>query len=653
MCGITGHIDGATRRSDEGNRQLAEQMAERIRHRGPDSWGIWGEKAAGVYLAHRRLAIVDLSSAGAQPMSTPDYRGHLTYNGEVYNAPQLRAELERAGYRFRGHSDSEVILYGCHKWGVPETARRLAGMFAFAYWDKQERRLWLVRDRLGKKPVYWFKVGRSFAFASEIRPLLLHPDAPRSIDRSSVTEYIRTGYIGSPHSIITDVQKLEPGAVLCYSSETESTRIEHYWRLNDALMRGHDNAYLGSPEEAVAEAETLLADATRIRLISDVPLGAFLSGGIDSSVVTALMQQQGKGSTRTFSIGYQDAAYDEGEDAARVAAYLGTEHTRFVLESRDALEIVPAISRIFDEPFADASQIPTFMVSKLAREHVTVALTGDGGDEVFAGYNRHAAAGGMLGSLGSLPRPLRSTIARAMTGLSPIQWQRLFQMVPAGVRPRSVGEKIHKLAALLPLDSRAQYRRVTSYWHDPASIVINGTERPNVIDDKQLSAIFRDQVEEFRYLDLATYLPGDILTKVDRASMAVSLETRAPLLDHRLVEFSFRLPSSLHLRGGKTKWILRQILAKHLPPELFERPKMGFAVPIGDWLRTDLRDWAESLLNERTLSDQGLLQPEPVRSLWKQHLSGRVNAQYELWVVLMLTSWVESYSEELHTTPKT
>ncbi|KQM23666.1 MULTISPECIES: asparagine synthase (glutamine-hydrolyzing) [unclassified Sphingomonas] len=647
MCGITGHIDSAMRRSDDANRRLTEAMADTIRHRGPDGWGIWGDKAAGVYLAHRRLAIVDLSDAGAQPMATPDGRGHLSYNGEAYNAPALRPELERAGYVFRGHSDSEVILYGCHKWGVIETARRLWGMFAFAYWDQQDRRLWLVRDRLGKKPIYWTKSEGSFAFASEIRPLLLHPETPREIDRSSVAEYLRTSYIAAPHSIIDGIHKLEPGAALAYSPETGDVRIERYWQLEDALARGHADPFSGSPQDAVAEAEALLSDATRIRLMSDVPLGAFLSGGVDSSVVTALMQQQGGGSTRTFSIGYQSAEYDEGEDAARVAAHLGTNHTRFTLEPRDAMAIVPNMAQIFDEPFADASQIPTFMVSKLAREHVTVALTGDGGDEVFAGYNRHAAAGGMLGRLGTLPRPIRSIVARGMTALSPRQWQRIFQVVPASMRPRAAGEKIHKLAPLLRLDSREQYRRVTSLWHDPASVVVKGSERLGVIDDKQLTSMFRDQVEEFRYLDLATYLPGDILTKVDRASMAVSLETRAPLLDHRLVEFSFRLPSSVHLNQGRTKWILRQILERYVPRELFERPKMGFAVPIESWLRSDLRDWAESLLDENVLIDQGLLRPEPIRALWQQHLSGRVNAQYELWNVLMLNAWVDAYAKDL------
>ncbi|MES2288358.1 MAG: asparagine synthase (glutamine-hydrolyzing) [Pseudomonadota bacterium] len=648
MCGIAGHIDGRARRSHDANLRIARAMASALQHRGPDGSGVWGDQTTQVYLAHRRLSIIDLSEAGAQPMATPDGRGHLSYNGEVYNAASLRPALEGVGYRFRGHSDTEVILYGCHHWGVVETARKLWGMFAFAYWDQEKRKLWLVSDRLGKKPIYWMKAGGSFAFASELRPMLLHPEAPRGIDRSSVAEYLRTGCIGSPHSIIEGISKIEPGTVVTISPGQGEIRTETYWTLEHALERGHANEFIGTPHDAAAEAEALIADATRIRLASDVPLGAFLSGGIDSSVVTAMMQAQGGGVTRTFSIGYEHSDYDEGEDAARVAAHLGTNHTRFTLGAADVLGVIPSIPQIFDEPFADASQIPTYIVSKLARQHVTVALTGDGGDEVFAGYNRHAAAGGLLAQLGRLPRPLRSAMARSMTALTPAQWRAVFKVVPKGKRPRTVGEKIHKLAPLLSLEGREQYRHVTSLWSDPAAVVVNGAERPGVIDNKRFAGLFRDRVEEFRFFDLATYLPYDILTKVDRASMAVSLETRAPLLDHRLVEFSFALPSSLHLHGGKTKWILRTILERHVPRALFDRPKMGFAVPIESWLRNELRDWADDLLSERKIANQGLLRSEPIRALWQEHLSGRTNAQYKLWPVLMLNAWIDAYMDELN-----
>ncbi len=647
MCGISGHIDSEGRRSGDANKKLARAMADAIRHRGPDGSGVWGYEAAGLWLGHRRLAIVDLTESGAQPMATADGQGHISYNGEVYNAPALRPELEQAGFAFRGHSDTEVIINGCRLWGVAETARRIWGMFSFAYWDRSERKLWLVRDRLGKKPLYWFRQGGSFAFASELAPLLLHPEAPRDIDRDSVAEYLRTGYVAAPHSILGGITKLEPGHLLCYSPDSGDIRIEPYWDLAQEVARAHADPFAGTPEEAVDEAERLLDDATRIRLMSDVPLGAFLSGGIDSSVVTALMQRHSNGATRTFSIGYTNRDYDEGEDATRVAKHLGTDHTNFVLEPSDALAVVPELPRIFDEPFADASQIPTFMVSKLARAHVTVALTGDGGDEVFAGYNRHAAAGGLLGRLGKLPRPVRSVMARSMTALSPNNWQKLAKVIPASKRPRAFGEKLHKLAPLLRLEGREQYRRVSSIWHDPAAFALGGAERPNAIDVERAADLFHDRVEEFRFLDLMTYLPGDILTKVDRASMAVSLETRAPLLDHRLVEFSFRVPSSVHLREGKTKWILRQILERHVPRELFDRPKMGFGVPVESWLRDDLRDWAEDLLSERKLKDQGLVRPEPVRALWTEHLSRRANVQYALWPVLMLGAWYDAHRETL------
>jgi asparagine synthase (glutamine-hydrolysing) len=642
MCGIAGHIDGAGRRSGDANRRLARVMADAIRHRGPDASGVWGDENAGVYLGHRRLAIVDLTEAGAQPMATPDGSCHLSYNGEVYNAHALRPELERAGYVFKGHSDTEVVLYGCHHWGVAETARRIWGMFAFAYWDGRERRLWLVRDRLGKKPVYWMNRGGSFAFASELRPMLLHPEAPSEIDRASVAEYLRTAYVAAPHSIYAEIHKLEPGALLTYAPGSGDLRTERYWDLEQEVQRAHADPFGGTPDEAVAEAEALLADATKIRLMSDVPLGAFLSGGIDSSVVTAMMSQAGGSAVRTFSIGYRSADYDESADAARVAAHLGTDHTTFMLEPEDGLAVVPQLPAIFDEPFADSSQIPTYLVSKLARRHVTVALTGDGGDEVFAGYNRHAAAGGLLGRLGRLPRPIRSAMARSMTALSPSRWDKLSRIVPRRMRPRMMGDKMHKLAPLLTLGGRDQYRRVSSLWHDPAAIMTEGAERPNIIDEARLEGLLRDRVEEFRFLDLMTYLPGDILTKVDRASMAVSLETRAPLLDHRLVEFGFRLPSSLHLHGGQTKWVLRQILGRHVPEALWNRPKMGFGIPIDRWLRGELRDWAEDLLSTGKLEAHGLVRPQPVRDLWRQHLSGRVNAQHQIWPVLMLSAWMDA-----------
>lgn len=645
MCGIAGIVDFASARDPRANLRLATAMGDALRHRGPDAGGAWADTEAGVYLAHRRLAIVELSEAGAQPMSTPDGLGHLSYNGEAYNAQDLRPELEAAGYRFRGHSDTEIVLYGCQHWGPAETAKRLIGLFAFAYWDARSRTLSLVRDRLGKKPLYWFRTRGALAFASELRPLMLHPECPRTIDRASVAEYLRLLAVPAPHSIFEGVGKLEAGAVLTVDVPRGKVAESRYWTLREAAEQGVANPFAGSPEEAVEETERLLLDATRMRLISDVPLGAFLSGGIDSSTIVALMQEVGGGNTRTFSIGYGSGEYDEAADAERVAAHLGTDHTSFILEPEDALAVIPKLPAIFDEPFADTSQIPTYLVSSLARSQVTVALTGDGGDEVFAGYNRHVAAGGLLRRLGRLPGPARAALAGAMTSLSPDAWSRLLSAVPAGVRPRAVGEKLHKLAPLLRLDEREQYRRLVSHWEDPESVVEGGRERRSPIDDASLDALLPDPVARMRYLDLATFLADDILTKVDRASMAVALETRAPLLDHRLVEWSFRVPTAIHLHNGEGKWLLRRILEKRVPRSLFERPKMGFGIPVGAWLRGPLKPWAEALLDPSRLAATGLLRPEPIRALWQSHLSGRVNAQYQLWPVLMLVAWLEAYGE--------
>jgi asparagine synthase (glutamine-hydrolysing) len=642
MCGIAGFFDFGLTRSPATNARLAKAMSDALRHRGPDREASWSSPA-GLWFSFRRLAIVDLSEAGDQPMVTPDGRGALIFNGEIYNAADLRPELEAAGYRFRGHSDTEVLLYGCHHWGVAETARRTIGMFAFAYWDERSQSLWLGRDRMGKKPIYWFQTSRTFAFASELRSLLLHDDCPRQVDRNSVADLLRLLYIPAPHSIFENVQKLEPATLLKLDARTRRLDKSTYWNLGDEVSRALADPFTGPAEDAVARTEQLLLDATRLRLMSDVPLGAFLSGGIDSSLVTALMQEAGGGRARTFSIGYRHPEYDEAGDAEKIAAHLGTEHTSFVVEPADAMAVIPDLPRIFDEPFADTSQVPTYLVSRLAREHVTVALTGDGGDEVFGGYNRHVAAHGLLRLLSRLPRPVRAGLSAMMTALPPDSWRTLLQWVPSRVRPRSVGEKLHKLAPLLELGQREQYLQLVGHWQTPDELVAIEQGRPSQLDLLREPA-FPDAVSRMRYLDLATYLPGDILTKVDRASMAASLETRAPFLDHRLVEWSFRLPSSVHLRDGKGKWVLRQILEKRVPRSLFDRPKTGFGIPVGEWLRGPLRDWAEELLNERKMSETGLIDPAPVRALWARHLSGSANGQYLLWPVLMLMSWMDVYA---------
>ncbi len=643
MCGIAGFIDLKGARTAQENERIARAMGDSIRHRGPDEGAVWGNPQVGVWLAHRRLSIVELSQAGSQPMATPDGRAHIVYNGEIYNAAELRPELEAAGYRFRGHSDTEVLLYGCHHWGVERTLSRLIGFFAFAYWDEAERSLTLVCDRLGKKPLYFCNGARSFLFGSELRPLMLHPDCPREVDRSSVAGYLRTHYIAAPDSILAGVEKVAPGEMVVFRPDRGELRRRPYWDLLEVAQRGIAAGWSGSAEEAVDAAESLISEATRVRLVSDVPLGAFLSGGIDSSTVVAMMRRHATGQVRTFSIGYTEAEYDEAPQARAVAEHLGTDHTELILEPADALAAIPSLPTMFDEPFGDMSQIPTYLVSRLARQHVKVALGGDGGDELFAGYNRHVAAGGLLGRLNAMPRGARLALSKALRLLPPDRWQALLSPLPDRTRPRAVGEKIHKLANLLAAHEQQQYRSLISQWADPASVVIDGPERPGLIDDQALRERFPDLVAYMRLLDIATWLPGDVLTKVDRASMAVSLEARAPLLDHRLVEFSFRIPSSLHLREGQGKWLLRKVLERSVPRHLWDRPKTGFGVPMDRWLRGPLREWAEALLSPESLRATGLLRPEPVQQLWQRHLAGRANAQYQLWPVLMLLAWLEQW----------
>ncbi len=649
MCGLAGFLDLNGGRTAEANDHLAQAMGGAMRHRGPDAAGLWHDLERRVWFAHARLSIQDLSEAGAQPMLGPNGRSAITYNGEAYNTAQMRDDLVAEGYQFRGHSDTEVLLAGFDKWGVDAALNRFAGMFALAYLDTKRETLVLARDRVGKKPLYWAQNGGEVMFASELAPLLLHPACPRKIDRSALTDYLRWLYIPAPHSIISGVYKVEPGQIVEIDLKTRTASRRNFWTMEGAVRAGLTDPFIGDAQAAVDEADKLLIEAVRGRLVSDVPLGAFLSGGIDSSLVVAVMQEISPTPVRTFSIGSPAVEFDEGADAARIAAHLGTDHTAFKLEPADALAIIPELARIYDEPFADASQIPTYAVSKLAREHVTVALTGDGGDEVFAGYNRHVAANGLLARLNRLPRPIGRALSRAITTLSPDQWQALMQVIPASRRPRTVGDKLHKVAPLLGLSEAEQYDSLTRQWKNPQSVVIGGGTGSRAAGDPDILALLPDPASRMRYLDLIGYLPGDILTKVDRATMAVSLEARAPLLDHRLIEFSWRLPIEMHLRQGQSKWILRQLLRRRVPDLLVDRPKSGFGLPLGAWLRGPLRDWTEGLLTVERLSAGGLVNPAPVRALWERHLSGAVNAEYPLWGILMLASWQERYGHLVET----
>ncbi len=637
MCGIAGLIDRRGGMQEAAERILTAMSTE-IARRGPDGAASWSDCDAGVHFAHRRLSIIDLSEAGTQPMASDDGRVVLCYNGMLYNAADLRSDLIAAGCRFRGHSDTEVIVNGLARWGVERTLEQLNGMFAFAAWWRDERRLILARDRLGKKPLYWGKVPGGLAFASELPALCRHPAIDRSMNRGAAANYLRTGHVPEPLSIIAGAAKIPAGAMLSLTDGSDQPQLSQWWSLGDVVAQSRKIPFQGGNEAALAETGQLIDDAVSRRMVSDVPLGAFLSGGIDSSLVVARMQALSDRPVSSFAIGYKEAAYDESRWAEMVAHHIGTSHQTFILSPQDATSAIERMPAIYGEPFADPSSIPSIILAERARKHVTVVLTGDGGDEVFAGYNRYAAAKGLLARIDRLPQVIRRALALVMASPSPAAWDRLFALVPAAMRPRNAGEKLHKLSPMIMLEPADRYRQVTSQWINASSI----QQDAEADDDPQLAcglARLDDPVEQMRFLDLLTYLPGDILTKVDRATMACGLEARAPLLDYRLVEHSFTLPTSLLMHDGQTKWLLRQLLERDVPSALFDRPKSGFGIPIGDWMRGPMRDWAEDLLSLAALEELGVAQPTAVRAVWQAHVSGKANAQYGLWTVLMLQSW--------------
>jgi len=617
-------------------------MAETLRYRGPDDQGVWTDPAAGIALAQRRLSIVDLSPAGHQPMVSASGRFVITYNGEVYSHQEMRPALEARGISFRGHSDTEVILESCAAFGIAATVERLIGMFAFGLWDRQDRTLTLVRDRLGIKPLYWAAFGDLFLFGSELKALRAHSGWTAEIDRNAAAAFLRHNCVPAPHSIYQGVQKLEPGRILTLrqsGGRLAAPSLETFWDARAVARLGVRHRLDLSDDEAVDRLETLLGDATGRRMIADVPLGALLSGGVDSSAVVALMQAQSDRPVKTFSIGFDAAGYDEAKHAKAVAAHLGTDHTELYVTPADALAVVPRLPEMFDEPFADSSQIPTFLVSEMARRHVTVALSGDGGDELFAGYNRHVFAAGSWRTLRRLPAPLRRCAAVLLSSIPQAGWDRLAACLPSGRIPARPGEKLHKLAEVLACaGDDALYQALISHWRTPERLIQGAVEPKGAAWDKTLTDDLPDAVERMQFLDQVGYLPDDILTKVDRASMAVSLEARVPLLDHRVVEFAWSLPGHFKIRQGTSKWILRQMLYRHVPRGLIERPKMGFAIPLADWLRGPLRDWAEDLLDPASLAAGGLVAAPPVRALWAEHLAGR-DRQFPLWDVLMLEAW--------------
>ena len=633
MCGIAGYIDLDRRSPDALLAETGRAMTDAIYRRGPDMGAVWTDEAAGIAQGFRRLAIIDLSEAGHQPMHSADGRFVITYNGEIYNYQDLAEDLAARGHQFRGHSDTEVMLELFARDGVEKTLPRLIGMFAIALWDRQDRRLTLIRDRLGIKPVYFGRQGNRAYWGSELKAIRAHRDFVAHVDPAAINGFLQGNAVTAPACIYRDIQALPPGhlATIAPSGDID---VRPYWSMEEVAKAPQTSLSL---DEAVDEAERLIGDAVRRRMVADVPLGALLSGGVDSSTVVALMQKASNRPVKTYTIGFGAADYDEAAHAEAVAKHLGTDHRTLSLSPDAARDLIPSLPDWYDEPFADSSALPTYLVSRLAREDVTVALSGDGGDEVFFGYNRHKALGAMERRLGSVPGFARRLAGCALAAPGPALWDSLAQMIPASKRPRMAGVKAQKLGRALRADTADQrYLDVVTHWPEN----LTGQHPPPRLP-KGIPA--GDAALRAAWTDTVTYLPSDILTKVDRASMAVSLEARVPLLDHRVVEFAWTLPTEYKIHNGVTKYPLREILYRHVPRALVDRPKSGFAIPLGDWLAGPLRDWAETLLNEDRIAKRGWIDPAPVRRAWRDHLAGRGARAEALWGICMLEAWAERW----------
>jgi asparagine synthase (glutamine-hydrolysing) len=644
MCGITGFWNSSQKLASDLLRAIAKQMSQTMFHRGPDDGGTWTDAEVGIALGHRRLSILDLSPEGHQPMLSADGRYIIAFNGEIYNFLDLRKQLERRGHKFRGHSDTEVMLAAFSEWGVETAVKQFNGMFAFALWNRQERVLYLGRDRLGEKPLYYGWLNNTFVFASELKALKPHPQWQGEINRDVLTLFLRHNYIPEPYTIYQDIYKLPPGTLLTLDAPYLKPDPQAYWSMKSVVESGLNNPFRGTETEAIAELDQLLRKTISQQIIADVPLGAFLSGGIDSSTVVALMQTQSSQPIKTFSIGFYEDAYNEAQHAKAVATHLGTDHTELYVTPKEAMAVIPRLPTLYDEPFSDSSQIPTFLVSQLAKKHVTVSLSGDGGDELFTGYKRYFLGKSIWQKIGWMPKNVRQLASNTLTSLSPQTWDQLFNqlkpVLPKQFQQRHPGDKIHKLAEVMAVkNSQALYKRLVSHWKNPGCIVIAASEPSTTLTDSELN--LSNFTQQMMYLDTITYLPGDILTKVDRAAMGVSLETRVPFLDHRVVEFAWTIPLNLKIRQNQGKWLLKQVLYQYVPQNLIDRPKMGFGVPIDRWLRHDLKDWAESLLDEKRLKEEGFFHPQPIRQKWQEHLLGSRNWQAYLWDVIMFQAWLE------------
>lgn len=649
MCGIAGFFSSPFS-SDEGMAKIAAAMTSPISHRGPDDSGVWTDCASGIALAHRRLAIVDLSASGHQPMVSPCGRYFIVFNGEIYNHLEIRKSANGI-INWHGHSDTETLLYAIAQWGVKEALSKCVGMFAFALWDNEAKELHLARDRLGEKPLYYGFQNGSLIFGSELKALRDFPGFENVIDRASVSLMLKYGNVPAPHSIYKGIYKLNPGSFVTISvSDVERQYLPTpttYWSLRDVIKDSNRYPVAYTDVEAVDKLEYLLRRSISEQMIADVPLGAFLSGGIDSSTVVSLMQSISKEPIKTFSIGFNEPGYNEAEHALAVSAHLGTEHTELYVTAEQAMSVIPNLAGLYDEPFGDASQVPTFLVSQLASRHVTVCLSGDGGDELFGGYNRHVWGASLWRNTRRMPKPLRAAVAAILVSLPPASWDKIFNLIksvlPENIRFSTPGDKLHKLAPALRANNPFDiYMALISSCNDPTSIVIEGALEKGSLFDPLVFNKIPDFEHCMMYMDSISYLPNDVLTKVDRAAMGVSLETRVPFLDYRLVEFAWELPLSMKIRQGQGKWIVRELLNRFIPSSLIDRPKMGFSVPIDSWLRGPLKLWAEDLINEERLISEGYLRPKIVRDMWSEHISGRRNWAHSLWNILMFQLWLDS-----------
>ena len=653
MCGLAGFL-GQVLGLDTNS--VLRPMCDTIISRGPDDVGYWFDAEQGIGLGHRRLSIVDLSPAGHQPMVAASGRYVIAFNGEIYNHSDLRKDLEQPPpalpfakggiLEWRGHSDTETLLAGIEAWGLEATLKKSIGMFAIALWDRQACTLTLARDRMGEKPLYYgwqgSGNGRVFLFGSELKALKAHPAFSADIDRGALCLLLRHNYIPAPYSIYQGIAKLEPGCLLSVSLAEPQPKIWKYWDAVAVAVAGVVKPFVGTPEQAVDALEELAKDAVRQQMMADVPLGAFLSGGIDSSAVVALMQAQSSRPVKTFTIGFNEEGYNEAVHARAVAKHLGTEHTELYVAPQQAMAVIPKLPNLYCEPFADSSQIPTFLVSQLAKQQVTVSLSGDAGDELFCGYNRYQLTRNLWGTISKIPMPMRSLVARGITSISPSAWDGIGCWIPGADRWNSLGDKLHKGAGVLLSSSVDElYLGVASLDRNPTACVIGGVELPTYLTGLCPSLEGLSDVARMMALDTISYLPDDILVKVDRASMGVSLEGRVPFLDYRIVEFAWSLPLDYKLREGQTKWPLRQVLYRHVPRGLIDRPKMGFGVPLHDWLRGPLREWAEELLGEERLQREGYFHSALIRQMWGEHLSGQRNWMARLWSVLMFQAWLE------------